>query len=67
MKTTGVFTDDLRHSLVKNECDIIVHSWKDLPIEIEPSTIIAGSLRRADERDILYALYALGHTHDDRE
>tara|TARA_B100001123_G_scaffold370677_1_gene433209 strand:- start:498 stop:2024 length:1527 start_codon:yes stop_codon:yes gene_type:complete len=53
METTGVFTDDLRQSLVKNECDIIVHSWKDLPIEIERSTTIAGSIRRADERDIL--------------
>ena len=42
MKTTGVFTDDLRQSLIKNKCDIIVHSWKDLPIDIEPSTTIAG-------------------------
>ena len=53
MKNTGVFTDDLRQSLLKNECDILVHSWKDLPIEIGTNTIIAGSLRRADERDIL--------------
>ena len=53
MKTTGVFTDDLRTNLIKNECDIVVHSWKDLPIDIGNETIISGSLRRADERDIL--------------
>ena len=53
MKETGVFTDDLRRSLIANECDIIVHSWKDLPIDVGTKTIISGSLKRADERDIL--------------
>ena len=53
MKTTGVFTEDLRLSLIKKKCDIIVHSWKDMPIDIEQETMIAGSLKRADERDIL--------------
>ena len=53
MKKTGVFTDDLRKCLIEGECDIIVHSWKDLPIDIGLETKIAGSLKRADERDIL--------------
>jgi len=53
MKTTGVFTDDLRKNLINNECDLIVHSWKDLPIDIGYETQIAGSLKRADERDVL--------------
>jgi len=53
MKKTGVFTDDLRKSLINNECDLVVHSWKDLPIDVGEETIISGSLKRADERDIL--------------
>ena len=53
MKTTGVFTEDLRQNLITGKCDAIVHSWKDMPIDIGQDTIIAGSLRRADERDIL--------------
>ena len=53
MKSTGVFTDDLRKSLINKQCDIVVHSWKDLPIDIGKNTTISGSLKRADERDIL--------------
>ncbi len=53
MKTTGVFTEDLRKNLIEGGCEVIVHSWKDMPIDIGQETIIAGSLRRADERDIL--------------
>ncbi len=53
MPTPGVFTDDLRKSLIDNECDLVVHSWKDLPLDIGLKTIIAGSLKRADERDLL--------------
>jgi len=53
MKTTGVFTEDLRQNLIEGKCEAIVHSWKDMPINIEQETTIAGSLRRADERDIL--------------
>ena len=44
MKKTGVFTDDLRKSLINNECDLVVHSWKDLPIDVGEETIISGSL-----------------------
>ncbi len=54
MEKSGVFTDDLRQELIKNKCDLVVHSWKDLPIEIDPNTEIAGTLRRADQRDILF-------------
>ena len=34
MPTEGVFTNDLRDELINNKCDLIVHSWKDLPIEV---------------------------------
>ncbi len=54
MSTEGVFTDDLRKDLISNNCDLIVHSWKDLPLDLGENTIIAGSLERADQRDILF-------------
>ena len=54
MGSLGVFTDDLRNDLIKNECDLAVHSWKDLPLDLGSDTILAGSLTRADQRDILF-------------
>lgn len=54
MGTAGVFTDDLRNDLIANKCDLAVHSWKDLPLDLGPDTVLAGSLKRADQRDILF-------------
>ena len=54
MPRVGVFTDDLRNDLIANECDLAVHSWKDLPLDLGPNTVLAGSLSRADQRDILF-------------
>ncbi len=54
MPTEGVFTNDLRDELINNKCDLIVHSWKDLPIEVGNKTKIAATLKRADKRDILF-------------
>jgi hydroxymethylbilane synthase len=54
MGSAGVFTDDLRNDLIKNECDLAVHSWKDLPLDLGDDTILAGTLERADQRDILF-------------
>ena len=54
MPTEGVFTNDLRDELINNKCDLIVHSWKDLPIEVGDKTQIAATLKRADKRDILF-------------
>ena len=33
MPEKGVFTKDFRQSLINGELDLVVHSWKDLPIE----------------------------------
>ena len=44
MPTEGVFTNDLRDELINNKCDLIVHSWKDLPIEVGNKTKIAAIL-----------------------
>ncbi len=54
MPTEGVFTNDLREELINKNCDLIVHSWKDLPIEVGDKTRIAATLKRADQRDILF-------------
>ena len=54
MGSAGVFTDDLRDDLIANKCDIAVHSWKDLPLDLGSNTVLAGSLKRSDQRDILF-------------
>ena len=54
MPNPGVFTDDLRKDLVNKKCDIVIHSWKDLPLDLGDKTFIAGTLPRADQRDILF-------------
>src|SRR6056300_1169815 len=54
MPTEGVFTDDLRDELIKKKCDIIIHSWKDLPLDVGNHTEVAITLDRADERDLLF-------------
>ena len=50
----GVFTSDLRESLINEEADLAVHSWKDLPIKLTKGTKIVGTLPRADMRDIIF-------------
>lgn len=54
MGSTGVFTDDLRNDLIANKCDLAVHSWKDLPLNLGSETVLAGTLKRADQRDIFF-------------
>lgn len=49
----GAFTADLSEALRHSEADIVVHSFKDLPIELPPGTRLAGALPRADARDVL--------------
>lgn len=53
MGQRGVFTEDFLDDLVKGRCDLVVHSWKDLPVEERADTWIAMTLPRADVRDIL--------------
>ena len=54
MKSEGVFTEDIRNELLNKNCDIAVHSWKDLPLDLGSKTLIAGTLNRDDSRDILF-------------
>jgi hydroxymethylbilane synthase len=51
----GVFTSALREALQRNEVDVIVHSYKDLPTAPEPGVSLAAVPPRADPRDALIA------------
>jgi hydroxymethylbilane synthase len=53
MPEKGVFTEDFVDDLVERRCDLVVHSFKDLPTEPRPATQIAATLPRADLRDLL--------------
>jgi hydroxymethylbilane synthase len=53
MPERGVFTEDFREGLVSGEWDMVVHSWKDLPVESTGQTEIIATLPRADARDLL--------------
>ncbi|AZA10117.1 hydroxymethylbilane synthase [Corynebacterium pseudopelargi] len=50
----GVFTQALREALEAGECDIAVHSFKDLPTEPDPRFHLVVP-KRADARDCLIA------------
>jgi hydroxymethylbilane synthase len=53
MPEKGVFTEDFRGDLLSCACDLVVHSWKDLPIDTREGTEIVATLPRADPRDLL--------------
>lgn len=53
MPEKGVFTEDLTRDLMNGATDLVVHSWKDLPVEENPQTEIVATLPRADARDLL--------------
>lgn len=57
----GVFTEDFYAELKRGDTDLVVHSWKDLPTENKPDTLIAATLPRADQRDLL--LFKKDHGH----
>lgn len=52
---TGVFASALREALLAGECDVIVHSLKDLPTAPVPGLTIAAIPKREDARDALCA------------
>ena len=52
---TGVFASALRDALLAGECDVVVHSLKDLPTASTPGLTIAAVPKRADARDALCA------------
>lgn len=52
---TGVFASALREALLNDECDVVVHSFKDLPTAAHPGLVIGATPKRADARDVLCA------------
>jgi hydroxymethylbilane synthase len=53
MPERGVFTKDFREDLLNETVDIVVHSYKDVELEQDGSTVLLSVLQRADQRDIL--------------
>lgn len=52
---TGVFASALREALVAGECELLVHSFKDLPTAGYPGLVVGAIPKRADARDALCA------------
>ena len=50
---TGVFASALREALLAGECDLVVHSLKDLPTAPYEGLVIAAVPEREDPRDAL--------------
>lgn len=51
----GVFTETLRNALSDGECDVAVHSFKDLPTA-EDDRFVSVVPQRVDPRDVLVSL-----------
>jgi len=51
----GVFVTAVREALLAGECDMVVHSLKDLPTAPHPELLISAVPMRADARDALVA------------
>lgn len=49
----GLFTKELELALLAGEIDMIVHSYKDVPMEVDARIPIVGVLPRGDARDAL--------------
>ena len=51
--TKGLFVDALREAVLVGDCDLAVHSGKDLPTEAVEGLVVGAVPRRADPRDVL--------------
>lgn len=49
----GLFTKELELALLSGEIDLIVHSLKDVPMQVDAHIPIVGVMTREDERDAL--------------
>lgn len=55
LSEVGVFVNALRDALLNDECDLIVHSLKDMPVGPHPDLDLAAITEREDVRDALCA------------
>ncbi|KAF9322184.1 porphobilinogen deaminase [Podila horticola] len=51
--TTAVFTRELENSLEKKECDLLVHSLKDVPTQIKPGFVLGAMMKRVEPNDVM--------------
>jgi hydroxymethylbilane synthase len=49
----GVFVKELEEALLADEVDLVVHSLKDLPVDMPEGLLLAATLNREDPRDVL--------------
>lgn len=49
----GIFATRLREALLAGECDLLVHSLKDLPTSVPDGLMIAATPQREDARDVV--------------
>lgn len=61
---SGLFVAALRVALVSGECDLVVHSYKDVPTEAVDGLTVAAIPARADVRDALCGAASLGALPD---
>ncbi|MEG0692081.1 MAG: hydroxymethylbilane synthase, partial [Oscillospiraceae bacterium] len=59
----GLFVKELDRALLNNEVDITVHSFKDMPMEVDEQLPIVAVSKREDPRDVL--ILPNGHTQLD--
>lgn len=52
-ETKGLFVDGTRRAVLDGDCDVVVHSYKDLPTESTPDLVIGAVPARVDPRDAL--------------
>jgi hydroxymethylbilane synthase len=55
LEETGVFVTALRQALLNGECDLVVHSLKDMPVAPSEGLELLAIPARADARDALCA------------
>jgi hydroxymethylbilane synthase len=53
MPEKGVFTEDFVDGLRSGEFDLVVHSWKDLPMDERKGLDIVATMPRVDAHDLL--------------
>lgn len=49
----GLFVDRTRAAVLDGDCDLVVHSHKDLPVAAAAGLVVGAVPRRADPRDVL--------------
>ncbi|MEE8600807.1 hydroxymethylbilane synthase [Euzebya tangerina] len=49
----GIFIDTIRQAVLDGDCDVAVHSFKDLPTDPHPDLMVGAIPGRQDPRDLL--------------